>query len=293
MNNEMFHLTNHLKTALLAAIEAGQSILEIYNRDFNVRYKDDMSPITLADQRSHDIIVAHLSDQINDKLPILSEEGRDIPFQERKEWVHFWLVDPLDGTKEFIKRNGEFTVNIALVHGARPVLGIICVPVKDTLYFAATDLGAYKSEKRDLLAIIKDNAIKKESFGFVNAVIGCSTKLPYCSSHATFNDSHLTIVGSRSHPTKELEDFVEDMKKRHKSVEFISAGSSLKLCLVAEGKADIYPRLGPTMEWDTAAGQVIVEQAHGSVLNSETNEPLQYNKKDLLNPWFIVRKKPD
>jgi 3'(2'), 5'-bisphosphate nucleotidase len=288
----MHHLNRYLKTALIAAIEAGQSILEIYHRDFNVRYKDDMSPLTLADKRSHDIIVAHLSDQINDKLPILSEEGRDIPFQERKEWVHFWLVDPLDGTKEFIKRNGEFTVNIALIHGTRPVLGIIYLPVKDILYFAATDLGAYKSEKHDLLAMIKDNAIKKEPSGFVNVIIGCSTKLPYYSSHTTFNDSHLTIVGSRSHPTKEQEEFVYDMRKKHISVEFISAGSSLKLCLVAEGKADIYPRLGPTMEWDTAAGQVIVEQAHGSVLNSETNEPLQYNKKDLLNPWFIVRKKP-
>lgn len=280
----------HLKTALLAAIEAGQAILEIYDRDFNVRYKDDRSPLTLADKRSHDIIMAHLSDQPNDKLPILSEEGRDIPFQERRKWMHFWLVDPLDGTKEFIKRNGEFTVNIALIHRTRPVLGIIYVPVKDILYFAATDLGAYKSEKGDLLAMIEGDAIKKDSTEFVNAIIGCSTKLPYPSAHTALNDSPLTVVGSRSHPTKELEDFVEDMRKKHRSVEFISAGSSLKLCLVAEGKADIYPRLGPTMEWDTAAGQIIVEQAHGSVLNAETNEPLRYNKKDLLNPWFIVRK---
>jgi 3'(2'), 5'-bisphosphate nucleotidase len=140
--------------------------------------------------------------------------------------------------------------------------------------------------------MIKDDATKKEPLGFLNSIIGCSTKLPYHSSHDTLNDSHLTIVGSRSHSTKDLKDFVEDMKKKYRSVEFISAGSSLKLCLVAEGKADIYPRLGPTMEWDTAAGQIIVEEAHGSVLNSETNEPLRYNKKNLLNPWFIVRKKP-
>jgi 3'(2'), 5'-bisphosphate nucleotidase len=289
---KMHHLTRHLRTALPAAIEAGQAILEIYNGDFNVRYKDDQSPLTLADKRSHDIIVACLSKQTNDKLPILSEEGQDVPFQERREWDHFWLVDPLDGTKEFIKKNGEFTVNIALIQGTRPVLGIIYVPVKDILYFATTGLGAYKSGKHDLLAMIKDDATKKEPLGFLNSIIGCSTKLPYHSSHDTFDDSHLTIVGSRSHSTKDLKDFVEDMKKKYRSVEFISAGSSLKLCLVAEGKADIYPRLGPTMEWDTAAGQVIVEEAHGSVLNSETNEPLRYNKEDLLNPWFIVRKKP-
>ena len=287
----MYHLSEHLKTALLAALEAGQAILEIYDGDFKVRYKDDMSPLTLADKRSHDIIVRHLSDQNGDKLPILSEEGRDIPFQERKKWSHFWLIDPLDGTKEFIKRNGEFTVNIALIHGTRPILGVIYLPVKDLFYFAATDLGSYKSEKHGLLAVIKANTDKKRTSGFVRDIIGCSTKLPHHLPHVTLDDSRVTIVGSRSHATKELEDFVENMKKKYESVEFISAGSSLKLCLVAEGIADIYPRLGPTMEWDTAAGQIIVEQAKGSVLNSETNEPLQYNKKDLLNPWFIVRKK--
>ncbi|UCD32643.1 MAG: 3'(2'),5'-bisphosphate nucleotidase CysQ [Desulfobacterales bacterium] len=288
----MYHLNRRLKTGLLAAIEAGLAILEIYNRDFMVQYKDDRSPLTLADKQSHDIIVARLSEPTDDKLPILSEEGQDISFQKRKEWDHFWLVDPLDGTKEFIKRNGEFTVNIALIQGTRPVLGIIYVPVKEVLYFGATGVGAYKSEKPDLLTMTKDEAIKKEPAGFVNMIINRSTKLPYYSPHQAVNDSQMTIVGSRSHPTKELQNFVENMKKKHKSVEFISAGSSLKLCLVAEGKADIYPRLGPTMEWDTAAGQIIVEQADGSVLNSETNEPLRYNKKNLLNPWFIVRKKP-
>jgi 3'(2'), 5'-bisphosphate nucleotidase len=286
----MYHLADHLKTALLAALEAGQAILEIYNGEFDVQYKDDRSPLTLADKRSHDIIVRHLSARNGANLPILSEEGRDIPFQERKKWSHFWLLDPLDGTKEFIKRNGEFTVNIALIHGTRPILGIIYVPVKGLFYFAATDLGAYKSEKHDLLTVIKDNGGKKGATGFVNAIIDRSIKLPYQDSHAAASGSHLTIVGSRSHPTKDLEDFVEKMRKKYKSVEFLSAGSSLKLCLVAEGKADVYPRLGPTMEWDTAAGQFIVEQAKGSVLNFATNEPLQYNKKDLLNPWFIVRK---
>jgi 3'(2'), 5'-bisphosphate nucleotidase len=288
----VYHLANHLKTALLAAFEAGQAILEVYHGDFNVQYKDDRSPLTLADKRSHDIIVRHLSDQSDDKLPILSEEGRDTPFQERKKWSHFWLIDPLDGTKEFIKRNGEFTVNIALIRGTRPILGIIHVPVKDLFYFAATDLGAYKLEKHDLLAVINDNGDEKGAAGFVNAIIGCSRKLPYHDDHAAAKGSHLTIVGSRSHSTKDLEDFVDKMREKYSSVEFISAGSSLKLCLVAEGKADIYPRLGPTMEWDTAAGQFIVEQAQGSVLNFETNEPLQYNKKNLLNPWFIVRKAP-
>ena len=289
MNGEMHHLTNHMITALPAVIEAGRAILKVYNRGFDVQYKDDQSPLTLADKKSHDIIVAHLSEQTSDRLPILSEEGQDIPFQKRRQWEYFWLVDPLDGTKEFIKRNDEFTVNIALVHRTRPVLGIIYVPVKDVLYFGATDLGAYKSEKRDLFEMIKENALKSKKDEFLKPLIGCSTKLPYHVSHPRRYDSPLTIVGSRSHSTKELENFVEYMREKHRIVEFISAGSSLKLCLVAEGRADIYPRLGPTMEWDTAAGQVIVEQALGSVLNYETDEPLRYNKENLLNPWFIVR----
>ena len=288
----MNQFTNHLYNPLLAAKEAGRAILEIYNRDFDVWYKNDKSPLTMADQRSHDIIVAHMSDQAGDQLPILSEEGKDIPFKQRSKWEYFWLVDPLDGTKEFVKRNGEFTVNIALVHRNRPVLGVVYVPVKDVLFFAAEGLGAYKSDSSNVFELVNGKASEKERAGLLRTLIDRSEKLPVYNSKITISDSQLTIVGSRSHSTKELEDFVEAMKKKYELVKFISAGSSLKLCLVAEGKADIYPRLGPTMEWDTAAGQVIVEQAKGSVLNVETDEPLRYNKENLLNPWFIVRKKP-
>ena len=343
----MKNLTNHLLTALSAAKSAGRAILEVYNRDFDVRYKDDRSPLTMADQRSHDIIVAQLSDQTGERLPILSEEGKDIPFEQRSRWEYFWLVDPLDGTKEFVKRNDEFTVNIALIYRNRPVLGVIYVPVKDSFYFAAVDLGAYRLDNGDILEIIAGKASVKEKTRWLQKILECSVKLPLdplaseqisqildhqtkpvrhvsenlpegpatfplprsagekcqcesvcvCGQESILSNSRnsvnkpFIIVGSRSHSSKELEDFVEDMRKKYKQVEFISAGSSLKLCLVAEGRADIYPRLGPTMEWDTAAGQAIVEKAQGSVLNSETNEPLRYNKKNLLNSWFIVRKK--
>lgn len=342
----MKNLTHHLLTALSAAKSAGRAILEVYNRDFDVRYKDDQSPLTMADQQSHDIIVAQLSDQTGERLPILSEEGKDIPFEHRSRWEYFWLVDPLDGTKEFVKRNDEFTVNIALIYRTRPVLGVIYVPVKDSFYFAAEDLGAYRLDNSDILEMIADKASAKKN-RWLKKILECSVKLPLdplasgpispildhqtkpvrhvsenlpagpaafplqrsagekcqcesvcvCSQESILSNSRnsvnkpFIIVGSRSHSSKELEYFVEDMRKKHQQVEFISAGSSLKLCLVAEGRADIYPRLGPTMEWDTAAGQAIVEQAQGRVLNSETNEPLRYNKKNLLNSWFIVSKK--
>lgn len=286
----MNQFTQHLYNPLLAVKEAGRAILEIYDSDFEVWHKNDKTPLTMADQRSHEIIVACMSDIDGDRFPILSEEGKDIPFKQRSKWEYFWLVDPLDGTKEFIKRNGEFTVNIALVHRNRPVLGVVYVPVKDVLFFAAEGLGSYKSDISDVFELIIDKALKKERTGLLKTLIDRSVKLPVYNSQITMSDSQLTIVGSRSHSTKELEDFVEAMKKKYERVKFISAGSSLKLCLVAEGKADVYPRMGPTMEWDIAAGQVIVEQAKGSVLDLETDEPLIYNKENLLNPWFIVRK---
>jgi 3'(2'), 5'-bisphosphate nucleotidase len=208
-------------------------------------------------------------------LPILSEEGRDIPYDERKGWKYFWLVDPLDGTKEFIKRNGEFTVNIALMHRNKPVLGVIYVPVTDTFYFAAVSIGAYK---------LTDTKIVTDNMS-VDELLDKSQKLPISASN---KKAPLTIIGSRSHGTKEFSEFVEHEKEKHGEVEIISAGSSLKFCLVAEGTADVYPRFGPTMEWDTAAGQAIVEQAEGSVIDIQTREPLGYNKRNLLNPFFIV-----
>ena len=274
--------------ALLAAKDAGRAILDVYRQDFDISYKDDHSPLTLADQRSNNIIVSHLSDVSGERLPILSEEGRSISYQQRRRWKYFWMADPLDGTKEFIKKNDEFTVNIAQIHQNRPILGVIYVPVKDVFYFAGDGLGAYRMDNSDILAIGNNRPVKNDSARVLETILARSIKLPDDNHRFEKKDSQITIVGSRSHATKELEAFIENMRKKHEQVEFISAGSSLKLCLVAEGRADIYPRLGPTMEWDTAAGQVIVEQARGSVLNYEVDEPLRYNKKNLLNPWFIA-----
>ena len=264
-------------TTILAAKRAGEAILEVYDSDFAVEQKDDKSPLTLADKRSHEIIEKILEQTVtvnNSTVPILSEEGKEIPYDERIKWEYFWLVDPLDGTKEFIKRNGEFTVNIALIHKHKPVLGIIYIPVKDVFYFAAINFGAYKLENSGILT---ENLSIEE-------LIDKSQKLPLNSNDKTT----LTVIGSRSHTSEEFTEFVKQLNQKHENVEFISSGSSLKLCLVAEGKADVYPRFGPTMEWDTAAGQAIVEQAKGTVMEAETNEPLNYNKSNLLNPFFIV-----
>jgi 3'(2'), 5'-bisphosphate nucleotidase len=264
-------------TTILAAKRAGEAILEVYDSDFAVEQKDDKSPLTLADKRSHEIIENVLEQTVtanNSTVPILSEEGKEIPYDERIKWEYFWLVDPLDGTKEFIKRNGEFTVNIALIHKHKPVLGIIYIPVKDVFYFAAINFGAYKLENSGILT---ENLSIEE-------LIDKSQKLPLNSNDKTT----LTVIGSRSHTSEEFTEFVKQLNQKHENVEFISSGSSLKLCLVAEGKADVYPRFGPTMEWDTAAGQAIVEQAKCTVMEAETNEPLNYNKSNLLNPFFIV-----
>lgn len=296
MDNDQY--TQLLLNALLAAKRAGEVILDVYHSDFAIEHKEDESPLTLADKRSHEIIMNDLKKTVtgnnnvytmnNLTLPVLSEEGKDIPFDERKGWEYFWLVDPLDGTKEFIKRNGEFTVNIALIHKDKPILGCIYIPVKDTFYFATVGLGAYKFVNRK---IVSDNLSIKE-------LLATSQKLPMSTRKREFpfsnnqstqtKTSSLTIIGSRSHATKELSEFVEQAKKRYGEVEFVSAGSSLKFCLVAEGEADIYPRFGPTMEWDTAAGQAIVEQSGGGVVDTQTNEPLKYNKSNLVNPFFIV-----
>lgn len=237
--------------------EAGKAILEVYHTAFAVEQKEDKSPLTLADKRSHDIITRHLKK--NYPYPVLSEEGRDIPYEERRGWEYFWLVDPLDGTKEFIKKKGDFTVNISLIHRGRPMLGVIYIPVTGVLYHAVKGEGSFKIEG------------------------GKAERLPLSSTR-----DGLTIVGSRSHVTKELEDYYQRMKDKYGKLDVISTGSSLKFCMVAEGQADVYPRLGPTMEWDTAAGQIIVEEAGGQVLEYETRTPLHYNKENLLNPFFLV-----
>lgn len=268
---------NLILATLRAAKRAGEAILEVYDSDFAVGQKDDKSPLTLADKRSHETITGILEQTItvnNSTVPILSEEGRDIPYDERRKWEYFWLVDPLDGTKEFVRRNGEFTVNIALIHKHKPVLGIVYIPVKDVFYFAAINFGTYKLETSE--TITDDLSIE--------ALISKSQRLPLNNN----NKTSLTVIGSRSHTSEEFSEFVKRLEAKYGNVEFISSGSSLKLCIVAEGKADVYPRFGPTMEWDTAAGQAIVEQADGSVIDIQTRKPLRYNKDNLLNPFFIV-----
>ena len=283
----------YLITAVAAAIEAGYAILDVYkSSDFKVEEKSDKSPLTLADKRSHEIIVKRLEKL---DIPIHSEEGKDIPFGERIKWDAYWLIDPLDGTKEFIKKNGEFTVNIALIRNRKPAGGVIYVPDKDILYFALSDLGSFKvggadnikKLKADLEEVSRNQtggARQEKAAEASGRLIAIAAKLPALD----ISDRPFTIIGSRSHATPELSAIVEEKRQEHGEVEFISAGSSLKLCLVAEGKADIYPRTGPTMEWDTAAGQAIAENAGCRVLKYDTNEPLRYNKENLLNPWFVV-----
>jgi 3'(2'), 5'-bisphosphate nucleotidase len=275
----------YLLTAVKAAIDAGHAILDVYrSSDFEVEEKADKSPLTLADKRSHEIIVERLGKL---DIPILSEEGKDIPYEERKRWETYWLIDPLDGTKEFIKKNGEFTVNIAMIRDRKPAGGVIYVPDKNVLYFALDSLGSYKADSIDGIEAINSQVIgsvAESTAEAIDSIIDASTTLP--AGYPT--NRPFTIIGSRSHASPELEAFVEEKRQEYGEVEFISAGSSLKLCLVAEGKADIYPRTGPTMEWDTAAGQAIAENAGCKVLQYDTNEPLIYNKENLLNPWFVV-----
>jgi 3'(2'), 5'-bisphosphate nucleotidase len=266
-----------LLPAIQAAVQAGYAILDVYETEFEVEHKADQSPLTLADKKAHEIITAHLQPF---GIPILSEEGRDIAYSERNAWPQLWIVDPLDGTKEFVKRNGEFTVNIALIEAHQPVMGVIYLPVKDTLYIGARGLGAYK------LAALEDRQLDSMAFVLENA-----RKMPLTGEGvfpAASSSRVYTIMGSRSHASPELTAFVEQKRREYEQVDFISAGSSLKICLVAEGKADIYPRLGPTMEWDTAAGQAIAENAGRQVLVWDTRKPMTYNREDLLNPWFVV-----
>ena len=291
MRNEMMNDNLYTITSVIAALEAGSAILEVYHSaDFKVEKKADKSPLTLADRRAHEVIIQHLS---KFDIPILSEEGKNIPYDERKNWDTFWLVDPLDGTKEFIKKNGEFTVNIAMISKNKPVAGVVFVPDKNILYFASSEIGAYRVELNQIADLLSSklrnndrhlDLSETEAADILSALIGRSTNLPINQS----TNQPYTIAGSRSHSTPELEAFVEEKRKEHGEVEFISAGSSLKLCLVAEGRADIYPRTGPTMEWDTGAGQAIVEFSGGKVYQYDTTERLLYNKENLLNPWFVV-----
>jgi 3'(2'), 5'-bisphosphate nucleotidase len=247
--------SNWLKIAIEAAQKAGEKILQIYGEEFSVSYKEDKSPLTLADQQANDIIESYL---LKTNIPILSEEGRLTEYKDRKNWKLLWIVDPLDGTKEFVKRNGEFTVNIALVKNGKPILGVIFVPVKGWLYYGSSN-GSYREiyEKK--------------------------VKLPLDNKFNNFK-----VVGSRSHQSPETKEYFEDIRKRKKNVEIVTMGSSLKICLVAEGSADVYPRFAPTMEWDTAAGHAIAKYAGKNLIDFETKKEMTYNRRELKNNWFIV-----
>jgi 3'(2'), 5'-bisphosphate nucleotidase len=253
-------LSELLELAKQAAIKAGERIMQIYNQYDVIEHetKDDShaSPLTIADTESHQTISELLRDT---QIPILSEEGQDIEFSERNKWEYFWLIDPLDGTKEFINKNGEFTVNIALIHNGAPVMGVVHVPALNKTYWGSEVEGAFVQEQG-----------------------GESQKIHVAKFKRT--DSGLKIVGSRSHMNEETSSFIETFI----NPEVVSMGSSLKLLMIAEGKAHIYPRFGPTMEWDTAAAHAVVKFAGGSVLEAESMQPVIYNKQDLLNPYFIV-----
>ena len=261
----MKHLLN---TAITAALEAGKAILEIYHSgEFDVEIKGDNSPLTKADTSSHNVIMSYLTET---NIPILSEEGKAIAYEERKDWSQLWILDPIDGTKEFIKRNGEFTVNIALIEDQKPIIGVIFVPVTGVLYISSKEAGAFKV-KVDL-----------EDYD-VEALLSKANKLPLQREDNTF-----TIVASRSHMSLETEGYVQEMRNIHGEVKLISKGSSLKLCMVAEGTANCYPRFAPTMEWDTAAGQAICEHAGFKVIDWVTKQGMIYNREELLNNWFLV-----
>ena len=243
--------------------KAWDAIMEIYSEDFEVEYKkdDQLSPLTIADKKANDVILKWLS-TISD-LPIMTEEWKVIPYEQRSSWKGYWLVDPLDWTKEFIKRNWEFTVNIALIENNYPVAWVIHAPALWVTYFAEKWKWAFKIDKNWKIKQIK---WKKTASNEVNVIV------------------------SRSHKWELIDKFISDLEQKHEKINYISSWSSLKICLVAEGEADIYPRLAPTMEWDTWAGQAIAEEAWVQVLQYDRNERVRYNKEDLLNPFFVVKK---
>lgn len=260
MENDFLHIYKSLIPQInKIAIDAGQRILEIYHSDmdFGVDRKSDNSPLTIADRQANEIIVAGL-EALEHQFPIISEENKLLDYADRKDYVHFWLVDPLDGTKEFIKKNGEFTVNIALVKGNSSVLGVVYTPVTEELFYAYKDGGAFKSIGDDIKEI-RANQFKT-------------------------TDPNLRVICSRSHLNEETQSFVDALDKP----ELVSKGSSLKFLMLAEGKAELYPRIAPTMEWDTGAAQIILEEAGGSVVQYGSQEPLVYNKENLLNPFFVA-----
>ena len=238
------------------ALEAGNAIMEIYVRDFKVEYKDDKSPLTEADLKANEIICSSL-EKLYPNIPIMSEENKEDEYSVRKDREYYWCIDPIDGTKEFVKKNDEFTVNIALIHNDTPVLGVVYAPAIDEMYEAKKGFGAFKNGEKLPLKVNTTPQMK------------------------------LSVVASKSHLSEETQEFIDSLDTQE--VEQISRGSSLKLCMVAEGVADIYPRLAPTMEWDTAAADAIVREAGKMTYEFNSDSPVVYNKENLLNPWFIVK----
>ena len=234
---------------------AGEAILKVYHSDFDVEHKDDNSPLTAADTAAHEIIMAGLK-ELTPELPCLSEEGADIPYATRKTWAHYWLVDPLDGTREFVKKNGEFTVNIALIDNGEPVLGVVFAPDMNKSWYAARGVGAFKFEQGQEQPIATTVTV----------------------------DGKPKVLVSKSHRGAEVDALLE----RLPDYEALSVGSSLKFCVIAEGAANFYPRLGPTSEWDTGAGHAVLAVAGGRVTET-SGADLRYNQKDsLLNPYFLA-----
>jgi 3'(2'), 5'-bisphosphate nucleotidase len=260
-----------LIAAITSSLNAGKEILEVYqSSDFEVQLKADDSPLTIADQKAHKAIVSVLNQY---SVPVLSEEGDHSDYSTRKHWEHCWIVDPLDGTKEFIKRNDEFTVNVALIENGKSIAGVIYIPVYKQLYFADKDLGAFRYDK------IED---WNEN---LDQLIDDSIGLPQKSDRAG-----TIVVGSRSHMNEETKCFIRNLQKEDENIEMISRGSSLKLCMIAEGEADVYPRYAPTMEWDIAAGHAIVAASGAKVVDLESGKELTYNKENLQNPWFMCKR---
>ncbi len=255
----MSNYSKELQIALEAAVKAGENIMEVYNSTESINYekKADDSPLTIADKKSHNTIIDFLKDT---EIDIISEESKSIEYQERKNWEEYWLIDPLDGTKEFIKKNGEFTVNIALIKNNKPHLGIVYCPVKKILYWNDNDKKVFKREKEETREIKKRKPINE-------------------------NEEGLRVVVSRSHMSEETSEYVNKLTRP----ELISCGSSLKFLYIADNKADIYPRFGPTMEWDTAAAHSILNALEINVINLESGRELSYNKENLLNPYFIIK----
>ena len=250
-----------------ASLKAGEEIMKVYALDFDVETKEDSSPLTEADKNSHLAIMSFLEQT---GLPILSEEGKHMDYSERKDWNQFWLVDPLDGTKEFVKKNGEFTVNIALIDNGLPVHGIIYAPVLKKLFVGNVGTEAWVAEN-------------VETTTSIDSILSQKVSIPISKPAQPY-----IVVASRSHFSPETQVFVDELKKTKGEIDFASMGSSLKICLVAEGVADIYPRFGPTMEWDTGAGHAIAKAAGKMVTDHNTGAEMRYNKENLLNNWFIV-----